>query len=464
MADVIWTLIHVPKNPVNACVSITNLVRLACIRSHSLVSISIRPSSRNLPTLNSISHKLQQETQERNPEDIFQITMPLLSFPNELLHTIAGGLDIRNLNHLSQTNRRFNELLSPYLTDYIIQRKDVLLPWASHKGHQFLASFLLEKNIDITKKDENGYSALDWATMNVSEPMVRLLLQKGANISSLDGGGKMALSLAAHRGNTPLVGLLVDYGAPIDSRNEIGETALHFSANRGYSETITLLLEKGANISAIDKKGRTPLHCAVMSGYRCEPVVQTLLCNGADITARDCEGRTVLHCAVGGGYGREDVIKLLLEKGADITSRDNNGQTPLHKAAAAGEGPVARILIQFGADIAALDCQGRTVLHTMAYFGYRPTVWKCGGWDGWKTTIKIFLEAGVDMYARDNEGDTAFDAAVKKGCDSMATILKDYAAENCSFEPQIVRVCTFPEHLNVYVWRTYDPNCKRPTE
>lgn len=414
----------------------------------------------SLTSLNPPNHQLQRETQERNLEKLLQITMPLLSFPNELLHTIAGGLDIKDLNHLSQTNRRFNELLSPYLTDYIIQRKDVLLPWASQKGHQFLAGFLLEKNVDITKKDENGYSALDWATMNVSEPMVRLLLENGASISSLDGGGKMALSLAAHRGNTPLVGLLIDYGAPINSRNEIGETALHFSANRGYSETIALLLEKGANISVVDDKGRTPLHCAVMSGYRCEPVVQTLLCKGADITAHDCEGRTVLHCAVGGGYGREDIIKLLLEKGADITSRDNNGQTALHKAAAAGEGPVARILIQFGANIAALDCQGRTVLHTMAYSGYRPIVWKCGGWDGWKNTIKIFLEAGVDMYVRDNMGDTAFDAAVKKGCDSMAKILKDYAAENGSFEPRIVEVCTFLEHLNV--WGTYDP--KPPTE
>lgn len=131
----------------------------------------------------------------------------------------------------------------------------------------------------------------------------------------------MALSPIAHRGNTPLVRLLVDYRAPINARNEIGETALHFSANRGYSETIALLLEKGANISVVDDKGRTPFHCVVMSGYRCELVVQTLLCSGADITTRDYEGRTILHCAVGDRYGREDVIKLLLEKGADITSR-----------------------------------------------------------------------------------------------------------------------------------------------
>lgn len=71
--------------------------------------------------------------------------MPLLNFPNELLHVITGDLGIKDLNHLSQTNHRFNELLSSYLTNYIIQRKDDLLPWAAYKGHQFLACFLLKK-------------------------------------------------------------------------------------------------------------------------------------------------------------------------------------------------------------------------------------------------------------------------------------------------------------------------------
>ena len=196
----------------------------------------------------------------------------------------------------------------------------------------------------------------------------------------------------------------------------------------------------GPSLGSRDGIGRTPLHLAIRFGA--EPaVVAVLLEYGADIEARDDFHNTPLHAAIEGG--NPDTVLLLIEHGADIEARDDIGANPLHRAVAKIIGTIAASLEQGtfteGFDwvgdtalLAAIDARNSarsspSFLHTAPI--PRPgTTWgitRC--WrqlgSGEPATVKILLEHGVFVEAKDKYGDPALhmaagDAKHARGRDS----------------------------------------------
>ena len=114
------------------------------------------------------------------------------------------------------------------------------------------------------------------------------------------------------------------------------------------------------------------------------------------------------------GYAVADLdraqLRALLEGGANPDARDRRGMTALMLAAWRGDVAAAlgcaRDLLEFGADPNAVGApQGRTALHLAA------------SRDGAKMA-SLLLEAGADLSARGNRGDTAEDNARESGSES----------------------------------------------
>jgi ankyrin repeat protein len=251
----------------------------------------------------------------------------------------------------------------------------------------------------------------------------------------------------ARKGDSNAVRQLLDKGANIEARDQNGKTTLMLARN---VRTMKLLLERGANVEATDNEGRTAL-IAVASWGNAQNV-EFLLEKGANIEARDDQGRTALITAASADHGR--TVKLLLEKGANIEARDNEGQTPLIAAVADqcgmfcfdfDFGPLGnfmwstfefvtafpkqlasgfsrppepvRVLLEKGANIEARDNHGQTVLIAAAS---SRTVRKA--------EVNLLLGKGPDIEANDDEGETALIAAAFRGNAHNVKLLLDKGA------------------------------------
>lgn len=147
---------------------------------------------------------------------------------------------------------------------------------------------------------------------------------------------------------------------------------LYQAVTAGNYQKVQSLINEGANVDYANANGKTPLIEAVYfsnnaSHYK---IMELLINSGADINASTTEyGTTALFMAVQLNYAR--AVKLLLENDADPTATLRgcyNGRTVL-MTAAANRSPnprvspdIVKLLIEYGADVTARDEGGKTAL------------------------------------------------------------------------------------------------------
>ena len=131
-------------------------------------------------------------------------------------------------------------------------------------------------------------------------------------------------------------------------------TPLHASAYRGHTDIFSLLVKHFPNPDIKGYVDRTPLHVASNRG-RLE-IGQLLIDHGADVNAHDDHGWTPLYIAA--LTGQLAFARMLLDNGA--MTNIPSWRTPLHVASEHGHGDVVRLLMERGADLTARDHLGRT--------------------------------------------------------------------------------------------------------
>jgi ankyrin repeat protein len=194
-------------------------------------------------------------------------------------------------------------------------------------------------------------------------------------------------------------------------KSEYKMTPLHNAVEAWNLDVVQLLIQRGANVNVFDYGKRTPLH--YVGGVE----IATLLLNaGADLEAPDCDGVTPLHKAT--SMYTTGVVKLLLEKGASATAINNNKMTPLHYAELK---TAVGLLVKFGADINAVDIDGNSSLHHCV----TKMVVRRYNFQLYVETVTALIAAGSSLTAKNNDGQTASDIAVKGELDDdILTLLK----------------------------------------
>lgn len=250
-------------------------------------------------------------------------------------------------------------------------------------------------------------------------------------------------------------------------RGPAGSTPLMYAALYGDADQVARLLKNGADPNLQNDAGATALMWATDDAEK----TRLLLGGGADSTLRSSEGRTALMMAAG-RFGAGTVVKLLLDHAADPSVLTPQGQSAAAAAALAGDQDVLRILIARGADeksravafsyAAQSRCfacmqlligtaNQRALNRAMAISamqgdelalkrilkrgadvsaanpagdGGSVLILAAGSESGTLATLRLLVEKGADLQARDASGATALDVAVRGGATPIAEFLK----------------------------------------
>ncbi len=303
-----------------------------------------------------------------------------------------------------------------------LRDKKTLLHVSSMAGQRETIEFLLEKGFDVNASDKRGATALHFAP---DEQTADTLIANGADVEARIEKYYpqwRPIHLAANEGRADVVEVLLEHGADVHAKTYYGHAPLHIAANpyiadllresgadieeasdkwqqntplyqaakRGRTDVVRYLLEKGAVPRAKTKWKEDPLHVADNAD-----IVQLLLDAGGNVNVRHYQFGTPLTEAVFGN--RFDVVSSLLANGADIHAQDMNLSPAIFRA---GNQKMAELCIQHGGRIDERNSDGQCPLHRAVLRGSIEL-------------IRFYMEQGADVYAKDKEGRTAYDIAVR---------------------------------------------------
>ena len=212
-----------------------------------------------------------------------------------------------------------------------------------------------------------GGSLLHYATDHAHWDLCKFLVEQGAYLDNEDAFNNSPTSLAWEKVLSGALdaeeeSLVTSLFTNTDYLQTRQFSILHKIVLRLIPRTIASELDYSTrDLNATDSSGRTCLSWAAARGDIL--AIKTLLHHQADVHLRDEQSNTPLH------YARNaECVDMLQSAGGNINGRNSFGHTPLHMACR-GEGslPLVKKLVEAGADIDAIDNNGETALSNATY-------------------------------------------------------------------------------------------------
>jgi uncharacterized protein len=192
--------------------------------------------------------------------------------------------------------------------------------------------------------------------------------------------------------------------ALLNATDENGLGPFTVAKYSGRNEIAALLLEKGVELD---------IFAACVAGA--EPRVVELAGGERElIQSYSQDGWTPLHLAC--FFNHPAIAEALILYGADVQARSRNPMqnAPLHAAAAGRSREAVRILLQHGADVNAKQEGGWTALHAASQ-------------NGDVEMVQLLIASGAHVHARAGNNQNALDLALTKGHQAVVDILDVYA-------------------------------------
>ena len=223
---------------------------------------------------------------------------------------------------------------------------------AVQRGHQEMASFLLEQGAAVDGNCAFTETPLAIAARIAQLPLVNLLLEHHASVQP---GMLGPLYEAAGTGNIDIVNALLAAGADPDGEEFTGRPVFH-AARYGHLPVVQRMVEAGAHVNLQNYLQETALHTAAEHGH-CA-ITAYLLAAGAQIEGLNPDATPLSQDEQ---FQRAGVRRLFYDDAKDDGKRYGAG-SPLNRAAGNKHLEVVRQLMKHGADISHVQPDARATL------------------------------------------------------------------------------------------------------
>ena len=253
---------------------------------------------------------------------------------------------------------------------------------------------------------------------------------------------EMAMAYAAKEGDVRLVDYLIRAGVDMERRvpllspaasrlllyserlRQAPRTVLMIASAEGHLAVVDLLIKAGAHVDALTVYDETALITVCKSKNM--DIVNLLIDNGANLFSKTADLRTVLMQA--SFYGLTDLVARIISNIPPdrpqhvrnyLNQREDINQKTALMLACEGEHKdkdIVRLLIDNGADVDAKDDNGKTAL-ILATMGGRTDM------------VDLLIKADADMDAKSNYGNTAMMMACDRGDTDIVRLLIDNGAD-----------------------------------
>lgn len=303
---------------------------------------------------------------------------------------------------------------------------------------------LLDAGADANAKDENGVALLSKACMYNSPRCVKELLMYGASINSQDEDGTTALVYACKQGAAECVRVLIQAGADVSRAADDGTTPVDAAWKNGHDDCVELLLEAGA-------KDDREISFLVACSLGQVEAVNDMLKKGVKVNACDDEGHSALYFACISGCAK--CVQALIDAGADVTQRADDGTSPVWAAWLKGHNECIQVLLKAGAkddreiaylgnvvegnvnEVKKLLRQGVNVNAREESSGNTALHYACIA--GQKNCVKVLLDAGIKVHAKNKGKEEAITYAEAGGFTECVRLIKEHLKSQKSSQKEI---------------------------
>ena len=347
---------------------------------------------------------------------------------------------------------------------------------AAENGNAPILERLLAAGVYADHALPGGETLLMTGARTGEPETVRTLLAHGAdpNLREMTGG-QTALMWAAAYNNAAAIRVLAEHGADVTAKTDnpsqssdrtfayappTGFSALMFAVRAGHIGATMALLDAGADVDDTVSDGESALVVAAANANW--ELAAYLLDRGADPTQAEA-GWNVLHQTVRTrrmnlGFGTPgpfssgtldsiELVRRLLDAGVDVNARmtrngirdgqrnrfNRLGSTAFMLAAKVTDVEAMRLLLKYGADPTIPTADGTTPLMVASGLA----IWNPGE-DGGSFTgqeeevleaVRITLEGGNDVNARNYRGETALHGVGFRGVNIVVDYLVEHDAD-----------------------------------
>jgi ankyrin repeat protein len=272
----------------------------------------------------------------------------------------------------------------------------------SYNGDKDKIKFILEHAADdfikmLISAEIFGLHPLFLAAESGHTEIVKMLLDVGSDIGVRENSfyKETPLYTAAEAGHVDIVRLLIDAGSDLDVANlSRGYAALYAAIEKANIKIVKMLIEAGADVNIPDVDDNYyPIHSAARTGNL--DLVKMLIDAGSDVNSGE---DSVLDYAI--ESGNTELIMFLIDNFGGVNNSALYRSRPLHIAAKISNIDICKLLIMKGCDVNKADNYlGDTPLHEAVSFGN-------------EDSVVFLLEAGANINATNDIGETALDNAI----------------------------------------------------
>ena len=265
----------------------------------------------------------------------------------------------------------------------------------------------IKEGNDATKSNKAAFDAVSLAIMAKApiETIEYLLSIPENTINKPTHDGRNYLMWAGYAGEIPVMELLLLKGADVNHTGSHGFNWFTFTLNAGHENTkiYDLMLANGVDLKSTTRNNANAI-LLLAPHVKDLKTIEYFQQKGVDIHATDKDGNDILCYAA--KKGNINIIKNYISQGFDYKKVNKKGENLILIASHGSRRDSNPIEVYQYFDSLKLDMtisnlEGQTALHNIAKNTKDLTV------------IDFFINKGVDIHQKDNEGNTAFLNTIK---------------------------------------------------